>query len=201
MSILTEAETLVNGDRREAYGDPVQMGENIGKIWEVILGVSVSPRQVQMCMIGLKLVRELNKPRRDNRVDIAGYAEILERVTEEEENPSISLRDLAGEPEENLSVSETIREALKKPNFSMGRYNVECPECKVKTLTTSGPYEKFACMGCGIMLQREQSPPETILHIGDKNIEPPVLDAIGPAPKGARINHKEMNYKYDNDRT
>ncbi len=29
-------------------------------------------------MIGLKLVRETNKPQRDNLVDIAGYARVLE---------------------------------------------------------------------------------------------------------------------------
>jgi len=31
-------------------------------------------------MIGVKISRECNKPKRDNRIDIAGYAEALDMV-------------------------------------------------------------------------------------------------------------------------
>jgi hypothetical protein len=31
-------------------------------------------------MIGVKMSRECNKPKRDNRIDIAGYAEALDMV-------------------------------------------------------------------------------------------------------------------------
>jgi hypothetical protein len=85
-SILQEAEDIVNGARAQAYGDPTVMGKRIGKIWSAILGVDeITPAQVQLCMMGLKIARECNKPGRDNRVDMAGYAQVLDRVTEKGE--------------------------------------------------------------------------------------------------------------------
>lgn len=78
--ILQEAAEIVEGPRAESYGDPRVMGERIGKIWGAILNCEVTPEQVQLCMIGLKVARECNKPGRDNLVDIAGYAQVLDKV-------------------------------------------------------------------------------------------------------------------------
>lgn len=79
-SILTEAEAIINGPRRDAYG-PVE--ESFGKIaegWSVVFGVKVTPRQVAHAMIWLKVCRDLNKSGRDNLVDIAGYAGLAGRL-------------------------------------------------------------------------------------------------------------------------
>ncbi len=81
-SILHEAHTLVHGVRGEDYGHPYHDFSRTAKIWSAILGVDVTPEQVALCMIGVKISRECNRPKRDNRVDIAGYAEALDMVVE-----------------------------------------------------------------------------------------------------------------------
>ena len=79
-SILFEAHNLVHGVRGEDYGHPYEDFSRTAKIWSAILGVDVTPEQVALCMIGVKISRECNKPKRDNRIDIAGYAEALDMV-------------------------------------------------------------------------------------------------------------------------
>lgn len=81
-SILHEAHRLVHGDRGADYGHPYEDFSRTARIWSAILGVEVTPAKVALCMIGLKISRECHKPKRDNRVDIAGYAETLQMVME-----------------------------------------------------------------------------------------------------------------------
>ena len=79
-SILTEAHRLVHGQRGQDYGHPYEDFSRTAKIWSAILDKEVTPEQVALCMIGVKMSRECNRPKRDNRVDIAGYAEALDMV-------------------------------------------------------------------------------------------------------------------------
>ena len=80
MTILEEAQRLVHGDRGESYGHPKSDFERTGLIWEAVFGHPVTAEQVALCMIGVKISREVNKPKRDNRVDGAGYFETLDMV-------------------------------------------------------------------------------------------------------------------------
>ena len=82
-TILEEAQRLVHGDRGEAYGHPLDDFSRTAEIWSAILGIPVSAEQVSLCMVGLKISREVNKPKRDNRTDGAGYFETLDMVREE----------------------------------------------------------------------------------------------------------------------
>lgn len=77
-SILLEAEHLVHGDRNKDYGPPIEDFTRSAKMWSAILGIEVRPEQIPLCMIAIKLSRECNRPKRDNMVDIAGYAETCE---------------------------------------------------------------------------------------------------------------------------
>lgn len=79
-SILFEAHRLVHADRGQNYGHPYEDFSRTSKIWSAILGIEVTPEQVALCMIGVKISRECHRPQRDNRVDIAGYAETLDMV-------------------------------------------------------------------------------------------------------------------------
>jgi hypothetical protein len=78
-SILDEAKRVIQ-DRRAAYDEREQNFTRIATIWSVVFGHPVMPEQVALCMIGMKLAREVYKPGRDNRVDMCGYADCLEEL-------------------------------------------------------------------------------------------------------------------------
>lgn len=74
-SILQEAERLINGEKRTDYGPVQESFQRIADGWSMILnGYNVTPKQIALCMIWLKISRELEKDKRDNWVDMAGYA-------------------------------------------------------------------------------------------------------------------------------
>lgn len=80
MTILEEAENIINGDREKAYGKYTDSFGSSSKIWSGILRREVTPQEVVLCMIGLKLQRESNAHGRDNLVDMVGYILILEKL-------------------------------------------------------------------------------------------------------------------------
>jgi hypothetical protein len=82
-SVLLEAQRLVHGDRGADYGHPLDDFSRTAKLWSAILGQDVTPEQVGLCMCAVKLSRQCNKPKRDNLVDLAGYAETVNMVIEE----------------------------------------------------------------------------------------------------------------------
>lgn len=81
-SILQEADRLVSGERGGDYGHPFDDFSRTAKMWSAIFGIDVRPEQVPLAMICVKVSREVNKPKRDNVVDIAGYAKTLDMVNE-----------------------------------------------------------------------------------------------------------------------
>jgi hypothetical protein len=50
-------------------------------MWSQILGAPVSPQQIAMCMIATKLCREVHRAKHDNRLDIIGYAALLDDIS------------------------------------------------------------------------------------------------------------------------
>jgi hypothetical protein len=74
-SVLEEAAKCVTGPRRRDYGTPDENFGLIASLWSVQLKHEVTPMQVAMCLILLKVARQANSPKRDNLVDIAGYAQ------------------------------------------------------------------------------------------------------------------------------
>ena len=97
-TVLQEAQRLVYGDRGETYGEPLDDFTRTAQLWSVVLDTTVDAEDVALCMILLKLSRELYQPKRDNRVDIAGYAECLNRVTEERERRGKDYDPMVGMP-------------------------------------------------------------------------------------------------------
>lgn len=81
-SAVQEAQRLVHGDRGANYGHPIDDFGRTGRLWAAILGLpeAVAPEMVGLCMAAVKISREVNKPSRDNRVDLAGYAETIEMI-------------------------------------------------------------------------------------------------------------------------
>jgi hypothetical protein len=66
--------------RRGQYGHPAPIYEKVAGMWSEILDTSVSPQQVALCMIALKLGRECVKHHDDNLTDICGYANVYEMI-------------------------------------------------------------------------------------------------------------------------
>jgi len=87
-TIATEAVSLVSGDRQKAYGHPSKNFEDIARLWSVILGIEVTPGQVGLCMVQVKLAREVFVPKRDNLVDAVGYI-LAYDATKEETNEKV----------------------------------------------------------------------------------------------------------------
>ena len=76
VEVLREAASLISGDREQDYGPPAKNFATIAGLWSQILGIEVTPQQVALCMIQLKMARMVNGggTKRDSLVDIAGYA-------------------------------------------------------------------------------------------------------------------------------
>ena len=69
-------------ERSETYGDPQQSMAAIAERWSITLGQPVTPAQVVLCMMDLKLSRLQRDPtHRDSMVDLIGYAAVLHEVT------------------------------------------------------------------------------------------------------------------------
>jgi hypothetical protein len=92
---VQEAQRLVHGDRGSAYGHPIDDFGRTGRLWGAILGLpgDVAPELVGLCMAAVKISREVNKPSRDNRVDLAGYAETVQMVMDRKEAIAAEQRD------------------------------------------------------------------------------------------------------------
>jgi hypothetical protein len=77
------ASRLVFDDRNSDYGHPLDNLDRAAKIWAVILGVEVTAEQVALCMVGMKMAREINKPKLDNTTDGIGYWLTLAEIRQE----------------------------------------------------------------------------------------------------------------------
>ena len=84
MTILAEADSIAGEDRSKDYGPPLLNHQRIAGIWNILLGDTlkspITPRQAAMMMIGVKLAREINAPKRDNLLDIAGYVKVIDLI-------------------------------------------------------------------------------------------------------------------------
>lgn len=79
--ILKTAIDLTTGDRRKSYGSPYINHERIAKIWSVLLEIEVTPSQVALCMVGVKLTRLVESPDHlDSFIDGAAYMAIAAEV-------------------------------------------------------------------------------------------------------------------------
>lgn len=83
-SILSEAEEIVNGNRQSDYGDANESFSRIATIASVMTGKELSPEDCCAVMMAVKLVRESFNHKRDNLVDLCGYAYIMNEIKESE---------------------------------------------------------------------------------------------------------------------
>lgn len=84
-TVLQEAERIVSGSRQTEYGPPEDSFTAIGRVWGALLQSAYShscedlpPRLVATMLVAFKCVRDAHNPKRDNLVDMAGYARCAE---------------------------------------------------------------------------------------------------------------------------
>jgi hypothetical protein len=100
-SIAQEAHRLVLGSRGESYGHPIFDMTRTADMVTALLrhklkpGARLEAEDVGQMMIAVKQSRHQNKPKRDNEVDIAGYALCLEMIAEwRREHTGVDPRDV-----------------------------------------------------------------------------------------------------------
>ena len=76
---LSTVDAIVQ-QRGELYGSPRDNMENIAKRWTLTLGHKITPAQVVLCMLDVKMARLSHGIHADSIQDIAGYAAVLNQV-------------------------------------------------------------------------------------------------------------------------
>ena len=77
--ILAEAQQLVAGARQKAYDHPSTNYKRVAQGWAVLVNANngvINAKTAALMMIWLKMTREAHATKRDNLVDIAGYAQV-----------------------------------------------------------------------------------------------------------------------------
>lgn len=100
MNILQEAEALTDGPRQRDYDHPLPNHQRIANLWNAYAEcrkdrhAPLSPEDVATMMILLKIARHVYTPKRDNLVDICGYARCLERMDERRQAEAMFAEEL-----------------------------------------------------------------------------------------------------------
>lgn len=83
-SIIDEAKEVMSVDRQKSYGHPLENHQRIASFWNTFLGDKliepITPREAAWMMLLVKPAREINCPKRDNLVDVVGYAAVIEVI-------------------------------------------------------------------------------------------------------------------------
>lgn len=73
--ILRTAGNLINGQRAKDYGDAGENFQRIADLWSPVLGKTITPEQVALCMAQVKIARLITSPaHEDSWIDLSGYA-------------------------------------------------------------------------------------------------------------------------------
>lgn len=79
-ALLQEAAGLIVGDRNQSYGSPTENFQNTADLWTVQFGhllkegARFTGAHIAQAQMQLKLARMIAQPKRDNYLDLAGYA-------------------------------------------------------------------------------------------------------------------------------
>ncbi len=82
-TLAADAVQAVTGPRQRDYAHPKVNFQRIANLWSIVLDVDITPEQVALCMIQVKIAREMNRHTRDNVVDLIGYSLTLDACMED----------------------------------------------------------------------------------------------------------------------
>jgi hypothetical protein len=89
-TVLDTALRITDGSRQADYGHPRDDFARTATMWTGILagrlrdGAAIAAGDIPLCMIAVKLARQAHRHKRDNLVDIAGYARTASMVAGDE---------------------------------------------------------------------------------------------------------------------
>lgn len=88
-SILEEAQRLTHGPRAKDYGHPLDDYTRTAALISALLAHKLKapllPHEAAMIQCCVKLSRQVHSPKRDNMVDLAGYAWVTQECLDEEQ--------------------------------------------------------------------------------------------------------------------
>jgi len=88
-TILTEADEVTSGDRNKSYGPPLDNHACTAALWIAYLkrkhGIDVPLTVRDVCWLNVlqKISRDANTEKRDNLIDVCGWARNIEMAEEE----------------------------------------------------------------------------------------------------------------------
>ena len=82
-TLATDALQAVTGPRQRDYAHPKVNFQRIADLWSVVLDTKVTPEQVALCMIQVKVARLMNRKTRDSVIDLIGYSLTLDACMED----------------------------------------------------------------------------------------------------------------------
>jgi hypothetical protein len=100
--VLKTAESLINGDRAEEYGDARENFDRIATMWRAYTGYDITKEDVGPMMVLLKVARLATGQKDDSFVDIAGYAALGAEMNHRSKKQELSeaLDDIVSGPSE-----------------------------------------------------------------------------------------------------
>lgn len=87
--IFEEAKRLTATDRQEKYGTPYNNHRRIANLWSAYLDQEITPEQVAIMMVLMKVARSMQEHHPDNYVDGSAYFAIageLAAIKERQDN-------------------------------------------------------------------------------------------------------------------
>ena len=81
--ILEEASKLIEGNRKNDYGNKLTNHQNIAKLWSAYLDKEITPHDVAICMGLVKIARLKHAHKKDSYVDLAAYSAIAGEIESE----------------------------------------------------------------------------------------------------------------------
>ena len=82
-TLAADAVQAVTGPRQRDYAHPKVNFQRIADLWSVVLDTKVTPEQVALCMIQVKVARLMNRHTRDSVIDLIGYSLTLDACMED----------------------------------------------------------------------------------------------------------------------
>jgi len=104
-TILQEADDIIYGDREKTYGHPSKNFDATADLWNGWLAAKYGPDAVMldcydvaMMMVLLKVAREAHLHKRDNLVDLCGYAACIQKIIDHEPQTRDDFPPVCGTP-------------------------------------------------------------------------------------------------------